>query len=148
MASLNQNHPSHQNISRRLDLSKEASMFTWPGLGENKEPKTCNFFCLRRFDEILANLTIEQMQFWQECNDTSTQLVNKTTGEICDSNLVGLVSEDVNFCLFISFCWLWQICFTWSISLPASRGHWHITVPECRATEDGEEKCNCWKVPN
>jgi len=42
----------------------------------------------------LVNQTV--MQFWQGCNDTSTQLVNKTT--------------------------------------------------ECRATEDGEEKCNCWKA--
>ena len=69
-------------------------MFTWAGLGENIDPKKCN----------LANLIVEQMQFWQGCNDTSTQLVNKTTGENCGSNLVGLVSEDVNFCLFGSFC--------------------------------------------
>ena len=34
----------------------------------------------------LANTVVSQMQLWQDCNDTSTQLVDKTMGEICDKN--------------------------------------------------------------
>ena len=35
-----------------------------------------------------ANTVVSQMQLWQDCNDTSTQLVDKTVGEICGKNIV------------------------------------------------------------
>ena len=38
-----------------------------------------------------ANIVVSQMQLWQDCNDTSTQLVDKTMGEICGNKAVVLV---------------------------------------------------------
>ena len=43
----------------------------------------------------LANTVVSQMQLWQDCNDTSTQLVDKTMGEICGNKAVVLVCGDV-----------------------------------------------------
>ena len=42
-----------------------------------------------------ANIVVSQMQLWQDCNDTSTQLVDKTMGEICGNKAVVLVCGDV-----------------------------------------------------
>ena len=49
--------------------------------------------------------------------------------------------KDVIFCLFV-----FSVNFD-KVSSGVFHSQ-HQTVSECRGTEDGEEKCNCWKVPN
>ena len=53
-----------------------------------------------------ADIVFEQMQLWQECNDTSTQLVNKTMGEICLKDVFkernSLVVQ--TFVFYVIFC--------------------------------------------
>ena len=72
-----------------------------------------------------ANIIFEQMQLWQECNDTSTQLVNKTMGEICLEDVFkernSLVVQ--TFVFYVIFCWIWQIFIFSGYSLPSSRGY-------------------------
>ena len=46
------------------------------------------------------------MQLWQDCNDTSTQLVDKTMGEICDKNKL------LFWCVEMSVLELW-FYFEW-----------------------------------
>ena len=94
---------------------------------------------------------LSQMELWQNCNDTSTQLVDKTIGGIC----FHLVCEDVFAealfqrtndwaTIFYSFFFFFFFLF-YGKSL-SSRPAINVIVSECQKFEDGEEKCNCWKV--